>query len=114
MSPPPELLGPPSFAFEAVPSPAITPLIHADALPRLVAVSAAPGYGKSVLLGTLYRALSRRGMRCLWLALDESDSSLSALLFRLREVLVAAGVELSDEMAGPQTVFHDRAAPVDA
>jgi LuxR family maltose regulon positive regulatory protein len=114
MNSPPELLGPPSFAFEAVASRAITQLTQAEPLPRLVAVSAAPGYGKSVLLGTLYRALARRGMRCLWLALDERDAGLSALLFRLREALAAAGVPLSREMAGPKTVFHDRTAPVDA
>ena len=107
-------LGPPSFAFEPVTTRATAQLLRADPFPRLVVVSAPPGYGKTVLMSTVHREMLRRGMRCLWVALDDRDTDLRSLLFRLREALVDAGVELREEMAGPRVAFHDQAAPFDA
>jgi LuxR family transcriptional regulator, maltose regulon positive regulatory protein len=111
---PVEGLGPPSFAFEAVATRATVQLLRADPFPRLVAVSAPPGYGKTVLMSTVHREMLRRGMRCLWVTLDDRDTDLRSLLFRLRGALVDAGVELSEEMAGPRVAFHDQTAPLDA
>ena len=83
--------GPPSFAFEPVATRALVKLLRAEPFPRLVTVTAPPGYGKTVLLSSLYRELSVQGRNCLWLTLDDRDADLSALLGRLRGVLGHAG-----------------------
>jgi LuxR family transcriptional regulator, maltose regulon positive regulatory protein len=105
--------GPPSFAFEAVASRALQQLLAADPFPRVVTAVAPPGYGKTVLLSSLHREFLGRGRHCLWLALDDRDTDLSSLLYRLRIVLAQAGIALPDEKAGAQAAFHDPQAPVD-
>jgi ATP/maltotriose-dependent transcriptional regulator MalT len=86
---PPRVLqaGPPSFAFEAVATRALLQLVRAEPFPRLVTVAAPPGYGKTVLLSSLFRELSAKGRNCLWLTLDDRDADLSAVLGRLRGML---------------------------
>jgi LuxR family maltose regulon positive regulatory protein len=106
--------GPPSFAFEAIASRALVQLLAAEPFPRLVTVVAPPGYGKTVLLGSLHREFLGRGRRCLWLQLDDRDADLSSLLYRLRLSLAQAGVALPDEISGPQAAFHDPHAPADS
>jgi LuxR family maltose regulon positive regulatory protein len=105
---------PPSFAFDAVVTRALTQLLEAEPFPRLVTVIAPPGYGKTVLLSTLCREFLDRGQRCLWLALDDRDADLSALLYRLRLSLSQAGISLPEDMTGPQAAFHDPMAPEDS
>ena len=109
-----EQLGPPSFVFDAVPTPAFTQLSQAEPFPRLVTVSAPPGYGKTVLLSSLYREMIGRGHRCLWLTLDDRNADLSSLLFGLRAALSHAGVVLPDAITSPQVAFHDPGAPIDS
>src|ERR1700745_3887225 len=65
-------LAPPGFGFECVPTRALSQL-QADALPKLTAVCAPPGYGKTVLLSRVHEHLRSRGERCLWLSLDDRD-----------------------------------------
>ncbi|HSV71918.1 MAG TPA: LuxR C-terminal-related transcriptional regulator [Methylibium sp.] len=104
---------PPSFAFEAVPTRAQSQLRLTDPFPRLVVVSAPPGYGKTVLLAGLYRAMAGAG-RKLWLTLDDRDADLSALQFRLRAALQHAGFKLPDTMAGHQVAFHGQGSHTDS
>lgn len=105
--------GPPTFAFEEVPTRALAHLLNADPLPKLVTLTAPPGYGKTVLLGRLHRELSVRGWRCLWLTLDDRDAELSGVLFRLRAVLANAGGAAPEPESGLRGHFEDRAAPID-
>jgi LuxR family maltose regulon positive regulatory protein len=106
--------GPPSFAFEPVASRALLQLLAAEPFPRLVTAVAPPGYGKTVLLSSLHRELLGRGRRCLWLALDDRDADLPALLGRLHIVLAQAGIALPDEVTRTQATFHDPQAPADS
>jgi LuxR family maltose regulon positive regulatory protein len=68
-----------------------------QAPPKLLLVTAPTGYGKTVLLATLFRTLEARGTRCLWLSLDERDADLDHLLAHLEAGLgvdAAAGGHL--------------------
>ena len=56
---------PPYFDFGLVETEVTRGLTDpAGALPKLLLVSAPTGYGKTVLLSTLYRTLEARGARC--------------------------------------------------
>lgn len=105
--------GPPAFAFEPVATRAFGRVLGARPFPRLVTVSAPPGYGKTVLLGSLYREMVARGSRCVWLTLDDRNADLASLLYRLRGALGHAGVALPESMVGPQLAFRDPDAPAD-
>ena len=98
---------PPRFDFKPVATRALATLLHLPALPKLVAVCAAPGYGKTVLLSRLHEELLARGTRCLWLTLDDRDSDLSTLLFMLRAAIAESyrttGSESDARMTPPQS-----------
>src|ERR1700682_1927544 len=79
-------LAPPGFGFECVPTRALS-LLQAGSLPKLTAVCAPPGYGKTVLLSRVHEQLRSRGERCLWLSLDDRDRDLLSLLALLRGAL---------------------------
>ena len=81
---------PPRFDFRPVATRALASLLHLSALPKLVTVCAAPGYGKTVLLTRLHAELVGRGTRCLWITLDDRDSDVSTLLFLLRVAMAGA------------------------
>ncbi len=86
---------PPNFGFRPVATRALAALLQSQALPKLVSVCAAPGYGKTVLLSRLYEELTQRGQACLWVTLDDRDSDLSTLLY-----LIRAAVDHSALLAG--------------
>jgi LuxR family maltose regulon positive regulatory protein len=73
-------LAPPETAFEAVLPQAVQVLLRSAVLAKLVTVCAPPGYGKTLVLGHLYRTLVQRGVRCVWLTLDDRDTSVDAVL----------------------------------
>ena len=52
-------------------------------------MSAPTGYGKTVLLATLFRTLEERGTRCVWVSLDDRDTDLDHLLAHLETALGA-------------------------
>jgi LuxR family transcriptional regulator, maltose regulon positive regulatory protein len=106
--------GPPGFAFEPVTTRAIAQLLEARPFPKLVTVTAPPGYGKTVLLTLLHREFLARGQRCLWVTLDDRDADASALIYRLRTALGQIGVALPADASGLQAAFHDRAAQSDS
>jgi LuxR family maltose regulon positive regulatory protein len=106
--------GPPSFAFDTIPTRAIAMLMQADPLPKLVTVCAPPGYGKTVLLSRLHEEFVSRGCRCLWVQLDDRDIDLSALLHRMRTALEYVGVSTHSNGAEPKLPFADRGAAAEA
>lgn len=73
-------LSPPLCEFEPVFTQAAARLLRAPVLMRLTVLCAPPGYGKTVLMSSLYRQQVHSGMRCLWLTLDDRDSSITALI----------------------------------
>lgn len=73
-------LAPPETAFEAVLPQAVQVLLRSAVLAKLVTVCAPPGYGKTLVLGRLYRTLVQRSVRCVWLTLDDRDTSVDAVL----------------------------------
>jgi len=79
---------PPYFDFGLVETEVTRGLTDpAGALPKLLLVSAPTGYGKTVLLSTLYRTLEARGARCVWVSLDDRDTDLDHLLSHLEAAL---------------------------
>ncbi|KTT24828.1 LuxR C-terminal-related transcriptional regulator [Pseudacidovorax intermedius] len=73
-------LRPPLFEFEPVVPPAAEGLMRGTALPRLLLLHAPPGFGKTVLMATLYRRHRERGLPCAWVTLDDRDHGLDALV----------------------------------
>ncbi|MBA5686669.1 LuxR C-terminal-related transcriptional regulator [Rugamonas apoptosis] len=105
-------LAPPYWAFEALRPRALLALIEATQLPKLVRVSAPPGYGKTVLLAELYRAQAARH-RCLWLSLDDRDDSVAELAYLLDVALAHDGRDGAASRAGASLVAHANEAAAD-
>jgi LuxR family transcriptional regulator, maltose regulon positive regulatory protein len=80
-------LAPPETAFEAVLPQAVQVLLRSAVLAKLVTVCAPPGYGKTLVLGRLYRTLAQRGVHCVWLTLDDRDTTVDAVLSLLTTAL---------------------------
>ena len=79
---------PPYFDFGLVETDVARGLTDpAGLLPKLLLVSAPTGYGKTVLLSTLFRTLEARGARCVWVSLDDRDTELGHLLSHLEAAL---------------------------
>lgn len=76
-------LAPPYWEFESVVPKALLPLTLMHELPKLVRVSAPPGYGKTVLLAELYRLQADRRRQCLWITLDDRDTTVASLIYLL-------------------------------
>lgn len=80
-------LAPPETAFEAVLPQAVQVLLRSAVLAKLVTVCAPPGYGKTLVLGRLYRILMQRSVRCVWLTLDDRDTRVHSVLSLLTTAL---------------------------
>ena len=107
---------PPEFEFQAVVGRAESVLSQTSTWPKLVALCAAPGYGKTVLMARLHAALQLRDDRCLWVTLDDRDTDVAGLVFLIRAALarsqsrqVPAGAE---EASIPPT-FYGQGPAVD-
>jgi LuxR family maltose regulon positive regulatory protein len=88
-------LAPPYFEFEPVATVASDRILASPIFPKLVSVCAPVGYGKTVLLSQLHRHASVRGLRALWLTLDDRDTDLRAVL------------DLIDLLGGPRDADAD-------
>jgi ATP/maltotriose-dependent transcriptional regulator MalT len=104
---------PPAFGFVCVSTRALT-LLQTRALPRLTAVCAPPGYGKTVLLTRIVEHFRSRGDRCLWLTLDDRDRDVLSLLALLRGGAVQGIDPQSDERAADVGLFADPVELMDA
>lgn len=77
---------PPSYAFTPVPIRLLAEVAGAGERPRLLALVAPVGYGKTVFMTSLYAHLRAQGERCLWTALEEHDSTLERVLRLLEDM----------------------------
>ncbi|MFT3792276.1 MAG: hypothetical protein QM741_14665 [Rudaea sp.] len=104
---------PPRFDFDVVVTPTLKMLLRLESLPKLLSISAPPGYGKSIVLSQLHVHLQKQGIRCIWATLDDRDNDLSSVVYRLR-----AAVEKLDEAGDlppePASPFADRVAASDS
>ena len=62
----------------------------ATSRPRLVLISAPPGFGKTTVLGQYARAAAANGATVAWLSLDEGDNDLKRFLTHLLAALAAS------------------------
>jgi LuxR family maltose regulon positive regulatory protein len=105
--------GPPRFEFGTVTTRAIALSLQAQPFPKLVTVCAPPGYGKTVLLSRLHDEFLTRGHACLWVSLDDRDTDLSSLLYRIRSAMDHAGIPVTAQASGASAPFPDRGALAD-
>ena len=105
--------GPPRFEFETVTTRAIALSSRADPNPKLVTVCAPPGYGKTVLLSRLHEEFLGRRQTCLWVSLDDRDTDLSSLLYRIRGAIHHTGKPVAPDASRPGAAFADRGASAD-
>lgn len=101
-------LAPPDFVFVPVATAPLSALLGNPRIPKLVTVTAPVGFGKTVFLSGLYKALAARGERCLWIGLDDRDSDLAALLYLLRAALANAGIPYESERPEPLENLADQ------
>jgi LuxR family maltose regulon positive regulatory protein len=107
-------LSPPEFIFDPVSTASLSHLLGSAAPPKLVTVTAPAGYGKTVALSRLHRALAGRGQRCLWIGLDDRDRAWSALSYLLRAALARAGAPYESEHHDTYESLADLDAPFDS
>ena len=74
---------PPHYAFRPVTTRAFAQLAEVGEQPKLLAIVAPVGYGKTVLMAELHARLVARGERCYWTTLDERDTRAEDVLQRL-------------------------------
>jgi LuxR family maltose regulon positive regulatory protein len=99
--------------FDPVSTAPLSHLLDSNALPKLVTVTAPAGYGKTVTLSRLHKALAARGYRCLWIGLDDRDRSLSSLGYLLRAALARAAVAYEMEQQDAFESLADQDALLD-
>lgn len=101
---------PPYFSFPPVRTRLFASLTEAAVPPvKLITVTAPTGYGKTVLLGSLYTHYRQTGCDCRWLALDDRDTSIERVLTQLEEQLRAGDLPVD-----PRQALHQGDEPVEA
>jgi LuxR family maltose regulon positive regulatory protein len=80
-------LAPPHCEFEPVLPRAAEVLLRTAVISKLVTVCAPTGYGKTLLLTHLHQTLTARGQRCLWVSLDDRDTTISSLSYLVESAL---------------------------
>lgn len=100
-------LAPPCSEFEPVLPRAAEVLMRTAVLAKLVTVCAPAGYGKTVLLGHLHGVMRERGLRCLWVTLDDRDTAVSSLLYLIGAALQQAGDPTPNELLVVQERLAD-------
>lgn len=71
---------PPHYPFEPVLTQALADAQSLSGSAKLQAIVAPVGYGKTVLMTTLYSTLEAEGQKCYWTTLEERDTQLEDLL----------------------------------
>lgn len=90
-------LSPPHCEFEPVLPRAAEVLLRTAVLSKLVVACAPAGYGKTILLTHLFHVLAQRGQRCLWVTLDDRDTSVGSLCY-----LIGAALHDDADLARPE------------
>jgi LuxR family maltose regulon positive regulatory protein len=78
---------PPTYAFRPVMTPLFASFSTRETLPKITTLVAPPGFGKTVFLSEICKKYQNSGIDCLWISLDERDSSLSSLLRMLEAAI---------------------------
>jgi LuxR family maltose regulon positive regulatory protein len=84
---------PPFYGFSLVSTEKMRVHIDCPFVPKLMTVSAPPGYGKTTFLSRLYREWTGRSRLCIWVSLDPSDCDAAHVLALLDR---AAGLWASE------------------
>ena len=103
---------PPRFDFETVPTRALSLALQGDPPPKLIAVCAPPGYGKTVLLARLHAEFLAQGQMCHWVSLDDRDADLSSVVYKIRSALLPEPEAMDTPAA--ESAFRDRSASNDS
>lgn len=90
---------PPNFMFKAIQSRTLHDLDDTLHPPKLISITAPVGYGKTVLMGSLFRTSVESGKHCYWLALDDRDSATSQVLALLEELFMGKSERLEPTQA---------------
>lgn len=98
---------PPAFTFEAVPVPALDAVVAN--CPKLVALVAPVGYGKTVFMSAYHARLHAMGETVFWVGLDERDDTIEAVLHWLEELVYRHSAPLH-----PTQALFRGDAPIDA
>ena len=99
---------PPRFGFSVLQT-GVAGRLCADRPPaKAIAVVAPTGYGKTVLLSTVYDHYAQGGVDCVWVSLDERDHTPDRLIGKL-EAAIFGGVDA----AHPTMALHEGDAPID-
>ncbi len=99
---------PPRFGFQVLQTRVAARLCTEHPPAKVIAVVAPTGYGKTVLLSTVYDHYAQQNMECVWVSLDERDQSAERLLGKL-EAAVLGG----SGAAHPTMALHEGDAPID-
>ena len=75
---------PPDFLFRAVQTRVLDDVVASR--PKVLAVVAPVGYGKTVLMSTLFTRLTESGHPCFWTTLDDRDNSIERVLRLLEDM----------------------------
>lgn len=100
---------PPTFMFHPVQTGVLEDLGGQGERAKLVAIIAPVGYGKTVLMSTLFWRLQGQGKRCFWIALDERDTSIDRVLARCEET----AYERAEQLHPTQALFRG-SEPIEA
>jgi len=76
----------------------IRDLVGVNSRLRAVVLEAPPGFGKTLVLEAIFRQLEMQSVSCVWLSLDEADSTLE----RFIHLLVAACTRVFSEFVVPE------------
>lgn len=99
---------PPRYAFEPLRTAVVDSLLGTRGLNYKISAIVAPaGYGKTVLMATLYQALRDAGRQCVWIALEDRHVGLENVVGALERSL--RGHERNLQDAPPPTLFHEHA-----
>lgn len=90
---------PPSFMFQPMRTQALASLSRSLALVKTVSLVAPVGYDKTVLMSMLFADLQDAGRKCIWLALDDRDTSVESQIRHLEAQLNPPGLELHTTQA---------------
>lgn len=90
---------PPHYSFTAVPTRLLAEVTEAVDRPKLLALVAPVGYGKTVFMASLYDRLQAQGERCFWTALDERDGTIERVLRLLEEMAYRHSAQLHPTQA---------------
>jgi len=89
---------PPNFLFRAVQTRVLDDLASASR-PRVLAIVAPVGYGKTVLMTSLFARLQQQGEHCFWTSLDDRDTTVERVLRLLEDMAYRHGEQLHPTQA---------------